>query len=77
VGDSQNTYFDINQDVPLVGGDETKDVDMDMEDANTSEMEPSTDLSQEGLSPFYPRTACRESAQSSSVCSFPVQVRFP
>jgi hypothetical protein len=74
VGNSQvTTYSDINQGVPLFGGDETKGV----EDASTSEMGPSTDLSQEDPSPFDPRTACREPTQSRSVRSFFVQVSVP
>lgn len=81
VGNSQDTYFDINQDVtvPLFGGGETKDVDMDinMEDASSSEMEPSADLSQEDPGPFDPHITCRESTQSRSVRSFFVPVSLP
>jgi len=76
VDNSQDIDFDINQDVPLFGGDETKDVDMDVEYTSTSEMVPSTP-SQENPSPFDPHTACRESTQSRSVRSFFVQVSLP
>ena len=77
VSNSQKSYSDINQDVPLFGGGETKDVDMDMEDASTSETATSTDLSQEGPGHFDPRTVCRESTQSRSVRSFFLQVSLP
>lgn len=71
VGDSQDTCSDINQDVPLLSDFKTKDMNMDtvLEDANISEMEPSTDLSQDNPSTFDPQTAFRESAQSRSVRS--------
>ncbi|KAN0118646.1 hypothetical protein V8E52_005069 [Russula decolorans] len=65
VGNSQ-TFSDINQDAQLYGGDETKDIGLAMEDDSTSEMEPSTDLSQADPSPFDPQTACSESTQSGS-----------
>ncbi|KAI0272954.1 hypothetical protein BGY98DRAFT_1189123 [Russula aff. rugulosa BPL654] len=66
VDNSQDSYSNINQDVPLFGGDEMMDVNMDTEDARTSEMEPSADLSQEDPSPFDPHNSFRESTQSSS-----------
>jgi hypothetical protein len=76
VGNSQ-TFSDINQDAQLYGGDETKDIGLAMEDDSTSEMEPSTDLSQADPSPFDPQTACSESTQSGSVRSFFVRVSLP
>ena len=67
---SQDTHFDINQDVSLFGGDETNDVNMSMEDASTSEMAPSTDLSQDDPRPCDSRTSFRESTQSGNVRCF-------
>ena len=67
---SQDTHFDINQDVSLFGGDETNDVNMSMEDASTSEMAPSTDLSQDDPRPCDSRTSFRESTQSGNVRYF-------
>jgi hypothetical protein len=63
VGNSQNTSG-LNQDVPLFCGDETKDIGLAMEDDSTSEMEPSTDLSQAYPNPFDPHTTCSESGWS-------------
>ena len=77
MGNSQNTTSDINQDAPLSGKDETKDVGLAMEDDSTSEVEPSTDLSQADHNRFDPHTTCRESTQSGSVRSFFVQVSLP
>jgi hypothetical protein len=76
VGDSQDTHSYFNQDVPLFCGVETKDVDTDMEDASTPEMEPSIDFSQEDPGPFDPHTACRGSTVSQRTFSF-VQVSLP
>jgi hypothetical protein len=76
VGNSQDPYSDINQDVSLFGEVDTMGVNTDMEDASTSEMEPTTDLSQEDPSPFDPHTSFRKSTQSGSVSSFFCSTRF-
>jgi hypothetical protein len=80
VGNSQNSFSDINQDVLLFGGDETNEIGMATEGGSSrsiSEMEPSTDISQADPNPFDPHTARRESTQSGSVRSFFVQVSLP
>ena len=77
VDSSQDTCPGINQDVSLCVGSETEDVDTDMEDDSSSEMEPSADLSQEDPSTFDPHTACRGSTESPSVRSSFVQVSLP
>jgi hypothetical protein len=76
VGNSQDPYSNIDQDVPLFGGDDPMGVNTDIEDARTSEMEPSTDLSQEDPSPFDPHTSFRESTQSGSVRPFFCSTQF-
>ena len=78
MGDSQNTLSYFNHEELLFGGDETKDhIGLAVEDDNTSDIEPSTDLRQADPNPSDPHTTCRESTQSGSVRSLLVQVSLP